>query len=289
MLTLNDIINVSFRKSNFSGYKPEDVDAFLDLVKESYEQLIKKNMEQKEAIIRLQKENDEMVKKIEVLAQSVESYREEEDGIKNALLSAQKLGDASVREARHKAEIILKDASLQAEGLISAAKGEVEQYAKELEDMKRAVSEFRASLLNLYRKHLTLIDARPGQNEEETKAETEAEAKAEVEEPVSDEAPVQEETVVEESVQAETVEEPVEEPAAAVEEPQEETAGFSEESEKNAAGDEEFHLHVESFEPAAEEAIPDRDARFEPIHFEEETPAAQNPDSPVDIFQKNQP
>lgn len=289
MLTLNDIINVSFRKSNFSGYKPEDVDAFLDLVKESYEQLIKKNMEQKEAIIRLQRENDEMVKKIEVLAQSVESYREEEDGIKNALLSAQKLGDASVREARHKAEIILKDASLQAEGLISAAKGEVEQYAKELEDMKRAVSEFRASLLNLYRKHLTLIDALPGQNEEETKAETEAEAKAEVEEPVSDEAPVQEETVVEESVQAETVEEPVEEPAAAVEEPQEETAGFSEESEKSAAGDEEFHLHVESFEPAAEEAIPDRDARFEPIRFDEETPAAQNPDSPVDIFQKNQP
>ena len=289
MLTLNDIINVSFRKSNFSGYKPEDVDAFLDLVKESYEQLIKKNMEQKEAIIRLQKENDEMVKKIEVLAQSVESYREEEDGIKNALLSAQKLGDASVREARHKAEIILKDASLQAEGLIGAAKGEVEQYAKELEDMKRAVSEFRASLLNLYRKHLTLIDALPGQNEGETKAETEAEAKAEVEEPVSEEAPVQEETVVEESIQAETVEETVEEPAATVEESQEETAGFSEESEKSAAGDEEFHLHVESFEPAAEEAIPDRDARFEPIHFEEETPAAQNPDSPVDIFQKNQP
>ncbi len=288
MLTLNDIINVSFRKSNFSGYKPEDVDAFLDLVKESYEQLIKKNMEQKEAIIRLQRENDEMVKKIEVLAQSVESYREEEDGIKNALLSAQKLGDASVREARHKAEIILKDASLQAEGLISAAKGEVEQYAKELEDMKRAVSEFRASLLNLYRKHLTLIDALPGQNEEETKAETEAEAKAEVEEPVSEEAPVQEETVVEESVQVETAEEPVEEPTAVAEGIQAETAGFSEE-EKSAAGDEEYQLHVEGFEPAAEEAIPDRDARFEPIRFDEETPAAQNPDSPVDIFQKNQP
>lgn len=288
MLTLNDIINVSFRKSNFSGYKPEDVDAFLDLVKESYEQLIKKNMEQKEAIIRLQRENDEMVKKIEVLAQSVESYREEEDGIKNALLSAQKLGDASVREARHKAEIILKDASLQAEGLISAAKGEVEQYAKELEDMKRAVSEFRASLLNLYRKHLTLIDALPGQNEEETKVETEAEAKAEVEEPVSEEAPVQEETVVEESVQVETAEEPVEEPTAVAEGIQAETAGFSEE-EKSAAGDEEYQLHVEGFEPVAEEAIPDRDARFEPIHFEEETPAAQNPDSPVDIFQKNQP
>ena len=34
MLTLNDIINVSFRKSNFSGYRTEDVDEFIDEVKE---------------------------------------------------------------------------------------------------------------------------------------------------------------------------------------------------------------------------------------------------------------
>ena len=45
MLTLNDIINVSFRKANFSGYRPEDVDNFIDRVKESYEALIKKGVE----------------------------------------------------------------------------------------------------------------------------------------------------------------------------------------------------------------------------------------------------
>ena len=48
MLTLNDIINVSFRKSNFSGYRTEDVDAFIDQVKDSYDQLLKKTMEQAE-------------------------------------------------------------------------------------------------------------------------------------------------------------------------------------------------------------------------------------------------
>ena len=34
MLTLNEIANVSFRKSNFAGYKPEDVDEFIDKVVE---------------------------------------------------------------------------------------------------------------------------------------------------------------------------------------------------------------------------------------------------------------
>ena len=36
MLTINDIINASFNKSNFGGYKTEDVDIFIDEVKESY-------------------------------------------------------------------------------------------------------------------------------------------------------------------------------------------------------------------------------------------------------------
>ena len=44
MLTINDIINASFNKSNFGGYKTEDVDVFIDEVKESYELLNKKKL-----------------------------------------------------------------------------------------------------------------------------------------------------------------------------------------------------------------------------------------------------
>ena len=43
MLTLNDIINVSFRKSRLSGYNTEDVDNFIDQVKASYDELMKKS------------------------------------------------------------------------------------------------------------------------------------------------------------------------------------------------------------------------------------------------------
>ena len=142
MLTLNDIINVSFRKSNFSGYRSEDVDDFIDEVKDSYDLLIKKNIEQKETndaltaeIARLKKENEE-------LKVYVDQYQKDEDEIKNALISAQKLSDASIREARHKAEIILKDANLKAERIVSSAEVEIMEQKGELDRIKQLVSDF---------------------------------------------------------------------------------------------------------------------------------------------------
>ena len=40
MLSLEDVRNVSFRKAKFGGYKPEDVDAFIDDLQISYEEIL---------------------------------------------------------------------------------------------------------------------------------------------------------------------------------------------------------------------------------------------------------
>lgn len=171
MLTVNDIINASFNKSNFGGYKTEDVDDFIDAVKESYELLLKKNVEQKEANESLAEENKKLAQKIDVLAKKVEEYRNEEDEIKNALISAQKLSEAALREARHKAEIILKDAAMKADEKLALAENEVEGKKEELEKMRQVVSDFRKTLLDKYKEHLTLINNIPSrkktQKEEE--------------------------------------------------------------------------------------------------------------------------
>ena len=63
MITLGDIVNASFGKANFSGYRTEDVDDFLDVVKDSYEELLHKYNEQKEACDELKKENEQLVEK----------------------------------------------------------------------------------------------------------------------------------------------------------------------------------------------------------------------------------
>lgn len=198
MLSMNDIINASFRKSGFSGYRTDDVDQFIDQVKESYDALLKKDLEQKEAYERLKAENEQLLEKIKILAAKVEDYRLEEDEIKNALVSAQKLGDASIRESRHKAEIIVKDANIKAERIVSGAKQSVIEQQKEMERLQQTVSDFRSKLLGLYKEHLTLIDALPSQKPEAAPAQN---AEVLVPEPVSP-APAAEE-------EAQPLEEPV--------------------------------------------------------------------------------
>lgn len=162
MLSLNDIINIGFRKSGFSGYRADDVDSFVDSVRESYEELLKRCETAEAEAVKLKEENRQNIEKLKVLANKIEEYRSQEDEIKNALISAQKLSEASVREARHKAEIILKDADLKAGRIVEDADRKITEQKREFERMQKTVSDFRSRLLGIYKEHLTLIDALPG-------------------------------------------------------------------------------------------------------------------------------
>jgi cell division initiation protein len=249
MLSMNDIINASFRKSGFSGYRTDDVDQFIDQVKESYDVLIKKGIDQKEEYEKLKSENDQLLEKLKILAAKVENYRVEEDEIKNALVSAQKLGDASIRESRHKGEIIIKDANIKAERIISAAKQSVIEQHSELERLHQSVSDFRSKLLSIYKEHLTLIDALPTQK---------AEPKV----------PEQEQPTPELSAPLEDVSS-TQQPAPAVEEP-------------SAA----FGAEVSNFDdelPVSKETA----SRFSTIQFSDDYDISDDSNSPDGIFNSN--
>ena len=241
MLTLNDIINVSFRKSGFSGYRTEDVDHFIDQVKDSYDQLLKKTMEQAEQQELLLAQKAELQKKLEVLAEKVEDYRKDEAEIKTALVSAQKLGEASIREARHKAEIILKDATLKAERIIGTAKSDVKEHEKALDELRKQTADFRSKLLALYKDHLTMIDAIPARKEEPEQ------------EPAAP-APAQPETAAQP-----VYEEPFAEPEARI----------SEEAAVQPAApvDEDFAIEASSFDSGA---LPAHDLRYDVLKFEDD-------------------
>lgn len=204
MLSMNDIINVSFRKSGFSGYKTDDVDVFIDQVRDTFDQMQKKEVEQEELVEKLKADKQQMTEKVKILADKVEEFRQEEDEIKNALISAQKVGDASVREARHRAEIILKDANLKAERIEQEAQNKIVDQKKELERLQHTVSDFRSHLLSVYKEHLTLIDALPS-----VKSEPKKEATVEV-----TEAPRPETTPKAEAERPEPKSEPEAAPAA---------------------------------------------------------------------------
>ena len=146
MLTVNDIRNVRFTTS-MGKYKAAEVDEFIDRCAETISALTAAKIE--------------LEKKLEVLADKLVEYRNDEDNIRTALLSAQKLGDTVVREARHKAGLILDDANIKAEKIQENAKRNIKEEEMEMERIRREITNFKARMLSIYREHLSLIDVLP--------------------------------------------------------------------------------------------------------------------------------
>ncbi len=99
------------------GYKKEDVDEFLSEVASEFS--------------KLRKANEELEKKLEVLADKIREYREDEDALKEALLGAQKQGRMVVDEAKEKAANIVMDAQNKSDEIIKEAEDVVAQKKEE--------------------------------------------------------------------------------------------------------------------------------------------------------------
>ena len=148
MLTIDEIKNVSFRKATLSGgYRAEDVDEFIDEVIASFEQL--------------KKEKTNLVHKIDRLATRLEEYRSDEETVRNALLTSQKMSDACIKEAREKAGRIIRDAEDKAQTLsVEANKMTAIEKENYLSLQADAVA-LRNELIELYRSHIKAIDELP--------------------------------------------------------------------------------------------------------------------------------
>lgn len=180
MLSLNDIKHKRFQKASLrGGYMREEVDDFLDEVESSYDALIQKTAEQHDGLERKDAQVRQLNEKIKELESGIDKYRKEEDEIKEALVSAQKMRDASVREARHQAEAILNDAHLKAKDIVSGAEKEIDGQQEKLLEMKQAVSDFRSNLLNLYKQHITLINNLPQQKAKQPETDDETDDETE--------------------------------------------------------------------------------------------------------------
>ena len=148
MYTASDIRNVQFSK-NMGGYKIAEVEAFVEACAETVETLTA--------------DKEELTKKLSILADKLVEYRRDEDNIRSALLSAQRTGDAIIREANQNAEALLENAGREAEAIVNKAKGSIAHYEAELARVKGAVSEFKANLLAMYKEHITLLKSIPSE------------------------------------------------------------------------------------------------------------------------------
>lgn len=186
MLNVTDIKNIKFSNS-MNGYKKEEVEILLDKIEvdfSRYERVIV--------------ERDAKIKELE---NEVQNLKSSQDSIQSVLLSAQRLADQIVAEARQKSEQIVKDAENsismiterekqltfafeqkanerktafetemeQSINTATARKQEVERATLEtverqqqlFDKLKQEVGEFKAEITAKYKEHLELLSRIP--------------------------------------------------------------------------------------------------------------------------------
>ena len=146
MISSEDVRRVTFDKA-FQGYRREDVDAYLKEVAQAMDDLAA--------------QNDDLQKKLVVLAQRIDQYRAEEDTLRTTMINAQRSGENVIREAKQKAAEIIRTANIKAEDREQRSRDDVELAKQEIVTLKSEADSFKRSLIEMYRKHINLINKLP--------------------------------------------------------------------------------------------------------------------------------
>lgn len=143
MITPLDIEKKAFGKS-VRGYNTEEVDTFLDEIMLDYEKLIE--------------ENKRLNKDLENINKELLEYKKSENSVLNTLESAKHLMSDISASAEKRAEIILKNARLDAEVIQREAKDSIEKWSEEGESLKKQVAAFRLRYKQLLTEQITVME-----------------------------------------------------------------------------------------------------------------------------------
>ena len=142
MLSPYDIEVKKFDKG-FRGYNQSEVDDFMQMVLTDYEAIYK--------------ENNVLKTKMQVLVEKIEEYKKIEDSLRNAIVSAQKMGENMIKDATAKSELVLQETNVKAERIISNINMQIYKEKQALEDAKRENQLFCAKLLGMYQAQVSLL------------------------------------------------------------------------------------------------------------------------------------
>ncbi|HKS24803.1 MAG TPA: DivIVA domain-containing protein [Thermoanaerobaculia bacterium] len=155
---MQNLTPLEIQKQTFSraikGYNADEVRAYLHLVAEEIERLVKD-------VDRLARENA-------MLREELDDHNQRERILKDTLLSAQKVSEDVRANARKEAELIVKDAELLSDRLVSQAQmrvGDLERTIQELKMERRAARNKLQTMLDTTQQ-LLMLDAEQEANEE---------------------------------------------------------------------------------------------------------------------------
>lgn len=130
MITPSQIREKKLSTVESGGYDRDEVNELLLEIIESYEAIFD--------------ENKELYRKMEVLANRIEEYRADEDSIKTALITAQKMASQVTRDAKEKADKSLADSAASAQQTVVDAKEKAEKIIGEAREYVAGLTKEKA-------------------------------------------------------------------------------------------------------------------------------------------------
>lgn len=128
----------------FHGYSPEEVDDRIAFLLEQYTSLYR--------------ENDELERKLRTALAQLDSYKNDEESIRSALVNAQKAGGKVLRDASERAELLLQATKETCDRLVAESAIAIRDQMALLEQLRTQTRVFRTTLLEQYRAQLALIE-----------------------------------------------------------------------------------------------------------------------------------
>jgi len=135
------------------GFDVEEVYAFLEVIREEMEDLLRENANLKENIQRLDNQMKE--------------YRDMETTLRETLLTAQQMVEDYKMNARKEAELVVKEAELRAESLLNEAQEKVIKIHEDIVDLKGIRRHFKEEVKRLVESHLRMLDFDKERSEEQ--------------------------------------------------------------------------------------------------------------------------
>ncbi len=135
----------------FRGYDRGEVEAFLDLVREEMELLLREVTELREFR--------------QTYEDQLRELREKEETVKNTMIMTQKMAEDLKENARKEATLLLKDAELRGQQTTLTAQQEKARIEAELQELRRRKHHFLQDIKKVIQMHLEMVNFEEGDSE----------------------------------------------------------------------------------------------------------------------------
>lgn len=126
------------------GFDVEEVYAFLEVIREEMEDLLRENASLKENVQRLESQ--------------LKEHRDMETTLRETLLTAQQMVEDYKTNARKEAELVVKEAELKSDTILKEAQEKVIKIHEDIVDLKGIRRHFKEEIKRLVESHLKMLE-----------------------------------------------------------------------------------------------------------------------------------